>query len=71
MRLPSRLTSVMPIKAGPEVCTTLNVSGVRAGTLGSEPVARKLPPVPETTVSGCTALTARQRYGVLVIYHGK
>ena len=49
--------TVIPIKAGPEVCTTLNVSGVRAGTLGSEPVARKLPPVPETTVIGFTALT--------------
>src|SRR4051794_22065342 len=49
--------TVMPIKAGPEVCTTLNVSGSSAGTLGSEPVARKLPPVPETTVTGFTGLT--------------
>jgi hypothetical protein len=49
--------TVIPIKAGPEVCTALKVSGVSAGTLGSEPVAKKLPPVPETTVTGDTALT--------------
>ena len=49
--------TVMPIKAGPEVCTALKVSGSRAGTLGSEPLAMKLPPVPETTVTGFTALT--------------
>ena len=49
--------TVIPIKPGPEVCTALKVSGVSAGTLGSEPLAMKLPPVPETTVIGFTALT--------------
>jgi hypothetical protein len=58
--------TVIPIKAGPEVCTTLKVSGVSAGTLGSEPVATKLPPVPETTVIGFTALTVGAPGGLMV-----
>ena len=58
--------TVRPIKPGPEVCTTLKVSGVSAGTLGSEPVATKLPPVPETTVIGFTALTVGAPGGSMV-----
>ena len=59
--------TVMPIKIGPEVCTTLKVSGVSAGTLGSEPVAKKLPPVPETTVTVGTALTVGAPGALMVI----
>src|SRR5689334_2426540 len=46
--------TVRPIRAGPEVCTAAKVSGVSAGTFGSEPLATKLAPVPETTVKGAT-----------------